>query len=115
MFTTTCLDGKIGSHVRFAEPYRHTLPCNETVTSLCCDEVGICNQSLLYKLLLSLSSVSIWLNVLQTDIVCGLESGLIIVFDRKAFSLVKRLDFHRKTVSALAVNSEIIISGSQAR
>ena len=52
MFTTTCLDGKIGSHVRFAEPYRHTLPCNETVTSLCCDEVGICNQSLLYKLLL---------------------------------------------------------------
>ena len=51
----------------------------------------------------------------QVDIVCGLESGLIIVFDRKAFSLVKRLDFHRKTVSALAVNSEIIISGSQAR
>lgn len=70
----------------FAEPYRHMLPCNEAITSLCCDE---------------------------TDIVCGLESGLILVFDRKAFSLSKRLDFHRKTVSALAVNSEIIISGSQ--
>ena len=45
---------------------------------------------------------------------CGLENGLIEIFSiRGGFERVKRLDSHRKTVSALAVNKEIVISGSQ--
>ena len=71
----------------FARPHVHKIPCSSLVTSLACDE---------------------------THVFCGLESGLIEVFERfNAFDRVKRLDSHRKTVSALAVNKEIIISGSQ--
>ena len=34
---------------------------------------------------------------------------------KKTLIRFKRLDFHRRTVTALAVNKEIILSGSQVR
>ncbi len=73
--------------VWFASPHVHSMPCGgDSVTSLCFD---------------------------ASHLVCGTESGLILLFDRRTFCLTRTLDFHRKTVSALAMNRDIIISGSQ--
>ena len=85
-FPTLLRNPFLREHIWFTNPHRHILPCNAGVTSLCLD---------------------------TKYIICGLETGLILVFCRKTFSRVKRLDSHRKTVSAVASNREIIISGSQ--
>ncbi|TRY67492.1 hypothetical protein TCAL_03751 [Tigriopus californicus] len=70
----------------YSQPFTHVLPCRSPVTALCCDSVLI---------------------------ICGLESGLVEVFDKERFNRAHLLDFHRKTVTALATTKEIIISGSQ--
>ena len=67
----------VGTEKKLSKSPRHSLPCSSSVTSLCCD---------------------------GKFILCGLEEGLIEIFERIQFERYKRLDFHRKTVTALAIN-----------